>query len=36
VLIDSAICADGAEKACGERRIDAFEELEEDQPGGRS
>ena len=31
LLIDLAICADGAEKAGGERRIDAFEQLQEDQ-----
>jgi hypothetical protein len=31
VLINLAICTDGAEKAGGERRVDAFEELQEHQ-----
>jgi hypothetical protein len=25
------VCFDGAEQACGERRVDAFEELQEDE-----
>ena len=28
---EPCICFDGAEKACGERGIDAFEELQEDE-----
>ena len=31
LLVDSGICADGAEKAGGQRCIDAFEQLQEDQ-----
>jgi hypothetical protein len=31
LLIDLAICANRAEKAGGDRRIDAFEQLQEDQ-----
>ena len=31
LLIDLAICADWAEKAGSERRIDLFEQLQEDQ-----
>jgi hypothetical protein len=31
LLIDLAICADWAEKAGSERRIDSFEQLQEDQ-----
>ena len=29
--LKSRVCFDGAEKACGEWRVDAFEELEEDE-----
>ena len=31
LLVESSICANGAEKASGQRRIDALEELEEDE-----
>ena len=33
LLADLSIRADGAEKASGERRIDAFEEFQEDETG---
>ena len=36
LLVDSSIRADGAEKAGGKRRIDALEELQEDQTDCRS
>jgi len=29
--LESCVCFDGAEKACGEWRVDAFEELQEDE-----
>ena len=31
LVIDAAVCADGAEKPGGERRIDAFEQFEKDE-----
>src|SRR5215472_13491841 len=29
--LEPCVCFDGAEKACGEWRVDAFEELQEDE-----
>jgi hypothetical protein len=31
LVMDSGIGADGAEKACGQRGVDAFEQLQKDQ-----
>src|SRR5215472_7288593 len=32
--LEPCVCFDGAEKACGEWRVDAFEELQEDEADG--